>query len=100
MLLGTRNVADAYSPNHGLHVQGFTPFSKVDPARLLDRNRQVRHPDSVDESMDDEVIPPAGQPRGRRKRLSGQPISVKIVQVRMGHQHPSHALCLELPQPD
>ena len=81
------------SPVHPQRTQGFTPFSKVDPARLLDRNRQVRHPDSVDESMDDEVIPPAGQPRGRRKKLSGQPISVKIVQVRASWQeHSPHML--------
>ena len=62
-------------------MQGFTPFRLVDPSRLLDTNKKVRHPDSIDESIDEEVIPSAEPAKPKRRKLTGQPITVKIMEA-------------------
>ena len=62
-------------------MQGFTPFSKVDPSRLRDKHNRVRNIDSIDEGAgEDPSI--ASQGEGQRRKLQGQPISVKVVQAR------------------
>ena len=63
-------------------AQGFTPYRMVDPARLRDKNDQLRNIDSIDEGGEEEAAgapPQGGKPK--RRKLVGQPISVKVVQV-------------------
>ena len=71
-------------PRQRWAAQGFTPYSKVDPARLRDRNNQMRNIDSIDQGADEDPgVPsqPAQEGPPRRRKLVGQPIAVKVVQV-------------------
>ena len=65
-------------------MQGFTPFSKVDLSRLRDKNNQLRNIDSIDEGADEDPSissPAPGDAKPKRRKLQGQPIAVKVVQV-------------------
>ena len=67
-------------------MQGFTPFSKVDPSRLRDKHNQVRNIDSIDEGAgEDPSITSQGEGQPQRPKLQGQPISVKVVQASLRH---------------